>query len=159
MRNKENNELFRSNNSSVKISILFISIVSILLILSILKDEKGLSVIFLIIFFVLFYSLLRVKTTIFYENHISQIKFWIKKEIWNCKYEEVRKVNITYFSDTSYRSKQIHFYLNDRQIKKIIILNIQMDELFKKVFERKKIPVYIEKNDTFVLYDRGRVSD
>jgi hypothetical protein len=152
MNNQFGTELLRKNSSSFSVAIVFLSINLGLFLLSIFKSHIILGIPFLIGILVVLLIIVKLKTTIFYDKHIVQITFWKKKIIWYCLYEEIQRINISYFSDTFYRSKQACFILNDGSRKKITLVHILLETLVKPFID-KGIPVYVEINGKYRPYN------
>lgn len=158
MKNKFGIELLRKNSSSIGIAIIFLFINLGLFLLSILKNEKILGFVFLISISAIVLITLRIKTIVFYDKYIVQRTFWRKKIIWTCLYDEIQRVNINYFSDTFYRSKQVCFILKNGEIRQTILVHILVEKIAPP-FLNRKIPVYIEVNGKYRLFETKKYKD
>jgi hypothetical protein len=120
MKNQNKNVLLKRNNSSLGVALSFLIICLGLFLLAILKDQLALEIIFLFFSLLCVFALVKMKTLSFCDQSIILTTYWQKKVVWNFDYEELKKVEIDYFSDTFYESKQLHFTLNNGTKFKVI---------------------------------------
>lgn len=88
-------------------------------------------------------------------NQIQVFNFWTKNSIYTLKYDEIKKIEVRYWSDSPGRTKNISFYTFNGQVKKARIIGIYMID-FNKLFRGKDIPVFIELNNKFIRYKEFR---
>jgi hypothetical protein len=101
-------------------------------------------------------SVKSLNTIIGYDERIQVFNFWTKKSIYSLNYNNIKKIEVRYWSDFPGRTKNISFYTSNNQVKKARILGIYMID-FNKFFMDKKIPVFIELNNKFIRYSQDKI--
>jgi hypothetical protein len=151
--NKKINEIIYFKGMNISIGT-FIFLIMSLLSLMISFGFKGFFGInlffsfFLIILFRLFFLSYRV---IFYENRIELVRMWNNKLMSKILYSDIKKVNSTYFSDTSYRAKQFVVSLRNGSKTKIVIVHVVLKTI-AEILIKNNVPIFVEKNGKYINY-------
>ena len=83
------------------------------------------------------------------EKSIYLFKYWSKKQIWKIPYKDIRKIHISYLSDTTFNNKNVYFFTSYGSFK-CKVYGIYLSD-FIKLFNTYDIPVYKEIEGKYIL--------
>lgn len=151
MKKIKKSEIYSGNSSSIWVSIFIVIILTTLILISFWKDFELIAVLSSLFLIGILIMTSLIEKAILNEKGITVCRYWTKKVLWECKYDDINRVNANYFSDTFYRSKTFIIIMKNGQVKKLILAHVMVERI-AKIFLIYGIPFFIKKNEKNVPY-------
>jgi hypothetical protein len=117
------------------------------------KSSNNIGIFVMITFFCFYLSILFLFKKIIITEETTTLKwYWTNKLIWEINNNEIEKINATYYSDSTFRSKTLYFNQKKGTKHKTYIYGTTIEDIAKLYLKRNKTPFYIEKNGKFEKY-------
>jgi hypothetical protein len=86
------------------------------------------------------------ETTFHEKGMIIRKKRWgFNQFVLNINYEDIRRVDVTFYSNASFRTKNIKLLLNNKSVIKSSLNDVQIED-FAIILENNSVPVYLDDN-------------